>query len=83
MSEPMIEFKDVSYKYPASEERNEEEKYALNNVSFTIKQGEFVVVLGHNGSGKSTVAKHINALLLPTEGLLLLWKRTLPLDLKI
>ncbi len=68
MSEPMIEFKDVSYKYPASEERNEEEKYALNNVSFTIKQGEFVVVLGHNGSGKSTVAKHINALLLPTEG---------------
>ena len=68
MSEPMIEFKDVSYKYPASEERNEEEKYALNNVSFTIKQGEFVVVLGHNGSGKSTVAKHIKALLLPTEG---------------
>ena len=33
-----------------------------------IQAGEFVAVLGHNGSGKSTFAKHINALLLPTEG---------------
>ena len=41
---------------------------AVDNVSVDIKEGEFVAVLGHNGSGKSTFAKHINALLLPTEG---------------
>jgi len=41
---------------------------AVNDVSIDIKQGEFVAVLGHNGSGKSTFAKHLNALLMPTEG---------------
>ncbi len=41
---------------------------AVDNVDLDIQAGEFVVVLGHNGSGKSTFAKHINALLLPTEG---------------
>lgn len=41
---------------------------ALDEVSFEVKKGEFVAILGHNGSGKSTVAKHINALLSPTEG---------------
>lgn len=41
---------------------------ALDDVSFTIKEGEFVVLLGHNGCGKSTVAKHLNAMLLPSSG---------------
>nr|WP_296157666.1 energy-coupling factor transporter ATPase [uncultured Blautia sp.] len=41
---------------------------AVDNVDLDIQEGEFVAVLGHNGSGKSTFAKHINALLLPTEG---------------
>ena len=41
---------------------------AVDNVNLDIQAGEFVAVLGHNGSGKSTFAKHINALLLPTEG---------------
>ncbi|MBQ9767150.1 MAG: energy-coupling factor transporter ATPase [Lachnospiraceae bacterium] len=41
---------------------------ALDEVSLEVKKGEFVAILGHNGSGKSTVAKHINALLSPTEG---------------
>ena len=41
---------------------------AGDNVDLDIQEGEFVAVLGHNGSGKSTFAKHINALLLPTEG---------------
>ena len=40
----------------------------MDNVDLDIQAGEFVAVLGHNGSGKSTFAKHINALLLPTEG---------------
>lgn len=43
---------------------------AINDVSFTVKKGEFVAVLGHNGSGKSTLAKHMNALLVPEEGTL-------------
>ena len=41
---------------------------AVDDVSIDIKQGDFVAVLGHNGSGKSTFAKHLNALVMPTEG---------------
>ena len=41
---------------------------ALNQVDIDVKPGQFIAVLGHNGSGKSTFAKHINALLSPTEG---------------
>lgn len=44
---------------------------AVNDVSFSVKKGEFVAILGHNGSGKSTLAKHLNAILYPTEGTLL------------
>ena len=43
---------------------------ALNHVDIDVKEGQFIAVLGHNGSGKSTFAKHINALLSPTEGIL-------------
>ncbi|HSR05264.1 MAG TPA: energy-coupling factor transporter ATPase [Proteiniclasticum sp.] len=43
-------------------------EYSLRGINITVKEGEFVVVLGHNGSGKSTFAKHMNALLLPTGG---------------
>lgn len=45
-----------------------EKEYSLRGVNITVKEGEFVVVLGHNGSGKSTFAKHMNALLLPAGG---------------
>ena len=41
---------------------------ALSNVSLTIQKGEYVAILGHNGSGKSTFAKLLNLILLPTEG---------------
>ena len=43
---------------------------ALDGVDLDVKAGQFIAVLGHNGSGKSTFAKHINALLSPTEGTL-------------
>lgn len=46
----------------------EDTQRAVDSVDLDIQPGEFVAVLGHNGSGKSTFAKHINALLLPTEG---------------
>lgn len=41
---------------------------AIDDVSLSIKQGDFIAILGHNGSGKSTLAKHMNAILHPTEG---------------
>ncbi|WP_346896764.1 energy-coupling factor transporter ATPase [Clostridium sp. UBA7503] len=57
---------NLRYTYPPDSEGNI--KLAIDGVNITINKGEFVVVLGHNGSGKSTFAKHINALLIPTEG---------------
>ena len=50
------------------EENIEEVKRAIDDVDVDIKQGDFVAVLGHNGSGKSTFAKHINGILMPSEG---------------
>lgn len=41
---------------------------AVDEVSIDIEKGDFVAILGHNGSGKSTFAKHLNAILMPTEG---------------
>ena len=62
----MIETKDLTYTYPAPE--GETNPPALRGVSVTIEKGSFTVVLGHNGSGKSTFAKHLNAVLLPCGG---------------
>ena len=50
------------------EENIEEVNRAIDDVSIEIKEGEFVAVLGHNGSGKSTFAKQLDAILLPTDG---------------
>lgn len=66
MRDKMILCKDLTYKYTAYEDS--EEKYAINGVNLEVTEGEFLVVLGHNGSGKSTIAKHMNALLLPSGG---------------
>lgn len=66
MKDTMIMCDDISFKYRANEQ--DEERYAVRNVSLQVEKGEFLVVLGHNGSGKSTIAKHLNALLLPSEG---------------
>lgn len=66
MSDLMIRADGITFKYESEE--GKVEKIALDNVSMDIRKGEFVVVLGHNGSGKSTIAKHMNALLLPSDG---------------
>ncbi len=47
---------------------DDSEKTVLNGVSLKIEEGEFLALLGHNGCGKSTMAKTLNAMLLPTEG---------------
>lgn len=62
----MIECRNLIFKYTAGEDQ--EEKIAINDVNLKIKDGEFIAILGHNGSGKSTMAKHMNALLVPTAG---------------
>ena len=64
--EKMIECKNVVFKYSTGEEGIE--KLAIDELNLEVSKGEFLVILGHNGSGKSTVAKHMNALLTPTEG---------------
>ena len=46
----------------------EEVKRAIDDLTLDIKQGDFVAILGHNGSGKSTFAKQVNGILLPTDG---------------
>ncbi|MBZ9637076.1 energy-coupling factor transporter ATPase [Clostridium sp. FP1] len=66
MGEKMVICNKLVYKYPQSED--EQPKVAIDGLNLEVNKGEFLVVLGHNGSGKSTFAKHINALLIPTEG---------------
>ena len=66
MAEPLIKLQGVSFKYPNTE--LEENNFAVNNVSFEIERGDFVAILGHNGSGKSTTAKLINLILLADSG---------------
>ena len=68
MRDAMIKCSNVSFKYINNTEGKNEEKYALKNVNLEVKKGEFLVILGHNGSGKSTIAKHMNALITPSEG---------------
>ncbi len=62
----MIQFKDVSFTYGAEE--GQLPIRAVDHVSFHVKKGSHVALLGRNGSGKSTIARLINGLLLPDEG---------------
>jgi len=66
----MVKTENLTFKYPKVAMEGEEQDYstALYSLDLTIEKGEFVAILGHNGSGKSTFAKHLNALLIPTEG---------------
>ena len=72
MADPMIQLKDVRFAYEQSEDEKEQPlQYALDGVTFDVERGSFIAIVGSNGSGKSTVAKHMNALLLPTSGTVL------------
>lgn len=61
-----ISVQNVFFSYADEDEQNI--KNAVDGVSLDIKKGEFVALLGHNGCGKSTIAKHLNAMLLPDSG---------------
>jgi len=61
-----IEAKSISFSYRV--EDNQKPVNVFENLNVTIREGEMTAVLGHNGSGKSTFAKHLNAILLPSGG---------------
>ena len=66
--ENIISAQNVEFCYANDFEDKAPPKQILKNVSLDIKKGEFLAVLGHNGSGKSTIAKHMNAILIPQKG---------------
>lgn len=61
----MIRAEGLCYQYPR---QNESHVMVFEGLDFTIEKGNFVAILGHNGCGKSTLAKHFNGILLPTGG---------------
>ena len=66
---PFLEVKNLTHKYSAG---TPFEHTALDGVSFTLERGEFIGVIGHTGSGKSTLMQHLNGLLKPNSGTILL-----------
>ncbi len=67
MNQSIIQFKDVTFSYD-TEEENVPACKVIENFNLAIEEGQFLAVLGRNGCGKSTVAKLINGILVPTEG---------------
>ncbi len=66
---PLLETRQLRYVYSAG---SPFEKTAIEDVSITINKGEFIAIIGHTGSGKSTLIQHFNGLLRPTSGQVLL-----------
>lgn len=60
----IIEVNDISFEYITEESKFK----AIEDLSLNVAQGEFVAIIGHNGSGKSTLSKNLNAILIPTQG---------------
>lgn len=69
-----IRFKQVGFAYQAG---TPFEMRALHDVTFSVKDGSYVAIIGHTGSGKSTILQHLNALLKPTEGIVELGDKTI------
>lgn len=67
--EPILQIKNVDHIYSRG---TPFEHQALDNVSFSVNRGEFVGIIGHTGSGKSTLMQHLNGLLKPTSGQVIL-----------
>lgn len=66
MEKQAVAVENLTYEYPGSEESPVVQVF--EGLNLQIREGSFVAVLGHNGCGKSTLAKHFNAILLPTGG---------------
>ncbi len=63
-----IDFRDVTFSYGEDDENIKKEEYVLEHLNLSIDKGDFVAVLGHNGCGKSTLAKLCNGINIPTSG---------------
>ena len=75
-----IIFKNVSYTY---QPKSPFEHQALKDVSFNIPSGSFVAIIGHTGSGKSTLIQHLNGIIRPTEGEIQIGDYTISADKKL
>ncbi|HEL4533956.1 TPA: energy-coupling factor transporter ATPase [Clostridioides difficile] len=64
----IVKVNNISFEYITDEAKFK----AIDNLSLDVKKGEFVAIIGHNGSGKSTLSKNLNAILMPTEGNILI-----------
>ena len=66
----ILKIQDLVHKYVTygDTEEDKQEIAAIDHIDINVEKGEFVAILGKNGSGKSSLAKHINGLLMPTEG---------------
>ena len=64
----IIKVNNVSFEYITDETTHK----AVDNLTLEVKEGEFVAIIGHNGSGKSTLSKNLNAILVPSEGNILI-----------
>ena len=62
MKDKIIELKNVYFKYPQAQD------YTLNDISLEISKGEFIALLGSNGSGKSTFSKLLNSIFIKEKG---------------
>lgn len=69
-----ISLKQVEYRYQAN---TPFERLAISDVSFDIPSGTYLAIIGHTGSGKSTILQHLNAILLPTKGKITIGNRTI------
>ena len=76
---PILEIKNLNYIYSIG---TPFEHKALDNVSFSVNRGEFIGIIGHTGSGKSTLMQHLNGLLRPTSGDILLDGKSIWADKK-
>ena len=66
---PILEVKNLTHTYSAG---TPFEHKALDDMNFSVQRGEFIGIIGHTGSGKSTLMQHLNGLLKPTSGTVLL-----------
>jgi len=77
MNDNYVTLENVYYSYEVSENDENSDamvgvtQMAVENISFSVKKGEFIAIAGRNGSGKSTIARLMNALLDPTEGVVI------------
>ena len=66
---PILEVRNLTHTYSAG---TPFEHKAIDNMNFSVERGEFIGIIGHTGSGKSTLMQHLNGLLKPTSGQVLL-----------